>query len=86
MVVIEYNRQPTIRMQSSLPLTIVGLTDKPVLFVHPTTAKKPNADHDKNLSRLYREGIDEITLRIDWKELKTISPAGSRKSEEKYIV
>ena len=44
--IVEYNRQPTIRLQSSIPLTIVGLTTAKVIYVHPTTCKKPNADHD----------------------------------------
>lgn len=86
MVVIEYNRQPTIRMQSSLPLTIVGLTDKPVLFVHPTTAKKPNADHDKQSVTFTTKVLDEITSLIDWNALKIMSPTGSGNGEDKYIV
>ena len=82
--IVEYNRQPTIRLQSSIPLTIVGLTTAKVIYVHPTTCKKPNADHDKSVTFM------RITHRCNntencWNALKPISPAGPRKSEDKYI-
>ncbi len=85
-VVVEYNRQPTIRMQSSLALTVAGLTDYPVLFVHPSTAKKPNADHDKISVTFTPIRVRCNNTENCWKWLKPMSPAGSRKSEEKYIV
>lgn len=57
--IVEYNRQPTIRLQSSIPLNIVGLTTAKVIYVHPTTCKKPNADHDgdaPSLKAITKEG------------------------------
>lgn len=82
--IVEYNRQPTIRLQSSIPLTIVGLTDSPVIYIHPTTCKKPNADHDKSVTFMMINHRWNNTKNC-WNTLKPISPAGSRKSEEKYI-
>ena len=82
--IVEYNRQPTIRLQSSIPLTIVGLTTAKVIYIHPITCKKPNADHDK-ICHVYLGRVRCNNTVNCWKALKPTTPKGSRKSEEKFV-
>ena len=83
--IVEYNRQPTIRMQSSIPLLVVGLTDAPIMYIHPATCGKVNADHDKITVTFTVINRRCYNTENCWNALKPISPAGSRKSEDKYI-
>ena len=49
-LIVEFNRQPTIALQSSLPILIAGLTDENVIYMHPITCAKVASDHDKSVT------------------------------------
>ena len=84
-LIVEFNRQPTIALQSSLPILIAGLTDAKVIYMHPLTCGKVASDHDKISVTFIGITYRCLNTVNCWNALKPISPAGSRKSEEKYI-